>query len=105
MRRPVFLALVLLLLPGCPRFISAVAACVGEVSGSVLDQVRGALSDSQWSGGSTLDRLFRTLGSIVVCAVRQIAAEKPRPLVGVSRSPDLGPARAREWLRTRGFDR
>lgn len=103
MTRPTFLLLALLALPACPGFVNAVAACAGEVAPAVLGEVRGALSDPQWGGGSALDRLFRTLGSVVVCAVRQIAAEKPRPHLGAASRPDLRPERAREWLRTRGF--
>lgn len=104
MTRPTFLLLALLALPGCPGFVNVVATCAGEVAPTVIGEVRGALSDPQWGGGSTLDRLLRTLGSVVVCAVRQIAAEKPRPQVGAARAPDHRPERAREWLRTRGFE-
>ncbi len=103
MTRLTFLLLALLVLPACPGFVNAVATCTGEVAPAVLSEVRGALSDPQWGGGSTLDRLLRTLGTVVVCAVRQVAAERPRPQVGVSR-PDPRPERAREWLRTRGFE-
>lgn len=104
MTRMTFLLLALLALPACPGFLNTVATCAGEVTPVVLGEVRGALSDPQWSGGSTLDRLLRTLGAVVVCAVRQIAAEKPRPQVGAALRSDPRPERAREWLRTRGFE-